>query len=148
LSDNRDRDQAIKRGGCYQFVSLDQHTAEVFYDAATAAESTAESLFDARWAKTLTAGALNLLREELMAEGKLEIFEQLKSFLTAGTIIPSYDEASLHMGLPRATVKTHVHRLRQRYREIVRREVARTVSAPHEIEEELRHLCKVLAQAA
>ncbi len=51
------------------------------------------------------------------------------------------------MGVPRATVKTHVHRLRQRYREIVRREVARTVSSPHEIDEELRYLCNVLAQA-
>ncbi len=148
LSDNWDREQAIRRGGGHQFVSLDPETAEAFYDAAAASDSEAEHLFELRWAKRLTAGALNSLREELQAEGKLKLFEQLKSFLIGGSVIPSYDEASARMGLPRATLKTHVHRLRQRYREIVRREIARTVSAPHEIDEELRYLCNVLAEAA
>ena len=148
LSDNWDRDQAIKRGGDFQFVSLDQETAEAFYDAAAASDSTAERVFELRWAKSLTSGALDSLRQEFQAEGKLKLFEQLKSFLTGGSILPSYDEASARTGLPRATTKTHVHRLRQRYREIVRREIARTVSVPHEIDEELRYLCNVLAEAA
>jgi len=147
LADNWDREQAIRRGGGYQFVSLDQQTAEAFYDAANASDSTAEGLFELRWAKSLTAGALNSLREELRAEGKIKLFEQLKNFLIGGTVLPSYDEASARIGIPRATVKTHVHRLRQRYREIVRREVARTVSSPHEIDEELHYLCNTLAQA-
>ncbi len=148
LADDRDREQAIKRGGDYKFVSLDQETAEAFYDAASVADSTAESLFELRWAKSLTAGALNSLREELQAEGKLDLFQQLKNFLTGGSVLPSYDDASARTGLPRATVKTHVHRLRQRYREIVRREIARTVSAPHEIDEELHYLCNILSEAA
>ena len=148
LADNWDRNQAIRRGGGYQFISLDPETAEAFYDAASAPDSTAERLFELRWAKSLTAGALNSLRNELQAEGKLKLFEQLKSFLAGGSVLPSYNDASARTGLPRATVKTHVHRLRQRYREIVRREIARTVSAPHEIDEELRYLCSVLAEAA
>jgi len=148
LSDNWDRDRAIKRGGDCRFVSLDQETAEAFYDAATAFDSTAERLFELRWAKTLTTGALNSLREELQMEGKLSLFDQLKEFLTGGSVLPSYDKASARTRLPRATVKTHVHRLRQRYREIVRREIARTVSASHEIDEELHYLCNVLVQAA
>ncbi len=148
LADNWDREQAIRRGGGYRFVSLDQGTAESFYDVASASDSTAEHLFELRWAKSLTAGALDSLRQELHAEGKARLFEQLKNFLTGGNVLPSYDEASAQTGLPRATVKTHVHRLRQRYREIVRREVARTVSSPHEIDEELRYLCNVLAEAA
>jgi DNA-directed RNA polymerase specialized sigma24 family protein len=148
LADNWDREQAIRRGGGYRFVSLDQGTAESFYDVASASDSTAEHLFELRWAKSLTAGALDSLRQELHAEGKAELFEQLKNFLTGGDVLPSYDEASAQTSLPRATVKTHVHRLRQRYREIVRREVARTVSSPHEIDEELRYLCNILAQAA
>jgi RNA polymerase sigma-70 factor (ECF subfamily) len=148
LADNWDRKQAIRRGGGYQFVSLDWETAEAFYDAETASDSTAERLFELRWAKTLTAGALNSLRLELQAEGKIQLFEQLKSFLAGGSVLPSYDDASVRTGLPRATVKTHVYRLRQRYREIVRREVARTVSAPHEVDDELHYLCNVLAQAA
>ena len=148
LSDNWDRGRAVKRGGDFEFVSLDQETAESFYDAASAADSTAESLFDVRWAKTLTSGALNSLRWELHAEGKTEIFEQLKSFLIGGSVLPSYGEASTRTGLPAATVKTHVHRLRLRYRELVRREVARTVSGPHQVDEELHYLCSVLADAA
>jgi len=148
VADNWDRNQAIKRGGDYQFVSLDQEMAEAFYDAVSASDSTAERLFELRWAKSVTAGALNSLHQELQVEGKLKLFEQLKDFLTGGNVLPSYDDASARTGLPRATVKTHVHRLRQRYREIVRREIARTVSAPHEIDEELRYLCSVLADAA
>jgi RNA polymerase sigma-70 factor (ECF subfamily) len=148
LSDKWDRDRAVKRGGHYEFVSLDQQTAEAFYDLASVGDATAESLFDVRWAKMLTAGALNSLREELRNEGALGLFEQLKDFLTGGTVLPSYDEASARTGLPRATVKTHVHRLRERCRAIVRREIARTVSVPHEVDEELRYLCNVLAQAA
>ena len=148
LSDNWDRDQAIKRGGDCQFISLNQETAEAFYDPANASDSTAERVFELRWAKRLTANALNSLREELKAEGKTKLFEELKNFLAGGSELPSYDCASARMSLPRATVKTHVHRLRQRYREIVRREIARTVSAPQEIDEELRYLCDVLAQAA
>jgi RNA polymerase sigma factor (sigma-70 family) len=148
LADNRDREQALRRGGAYQIIPLDEDTAEAFYDTATASDSTAEHLFELRWAKTLTTGALNSLRQELQAEGKLKLFEQLKNFLAGGSAIPSYDEASARSGVPKATVKTHVYRLRQRYREIVRREIARTVCAPHEIDEELRYLCSVLAEAA
>jgi RNA polymerase sigma factor (sigma-70 family) len=148
LSDDWDRERAIRRGGGYQFVSLGQETAEAFYDAASVSDSPAEHLFEIRWAKSLTASALNSLREELQAEGKAKLFEELKSFLIGGNVLPSYDEASARLGLPRATVKTHVHRLRQRYREIVRREVARTVSSPHEIDEELHYLCNILAQGA
>jgi len=148
LADNWDREQAIRRGGGYRFVSLDEGTAESFYDVASAADSTAEHLFELRWAKSLTAGALDSLRQELQAEGKAKLFEQLKNFLAGGDVLPSYDEASAQTGLPRATVKTHVHRLRQRYREIVRREVARTVSSPHEIDEELHYLCNILVQVA
>ena len=146
LADNWDREQAIRRGREYQFVSLDQETAEAFYDIASASDATAERLFELRWAKSLTASALNSLRQELQAEGKVQLFEELKTFLTGGSVLPSYDEASARTGLPRATVKTHVHRLRLRYREIVRREVARTVSSSHEIDEELRYLCNALAQ--
>lgn len=148
LANDWDRVQAVRRGGDYQFVPLDQKTAEALYDAAGALDSTAERLFDSRWAKTLAGCALNSLRFELKAEGKLELFEQLKNFLTGDSVTPSYDEASARTGLPRATVKTHVHRLRQRYREIVRREIARTVSSPHEVDDELHYLYNVLAQAA
>jgi len=148
LANDWDREQTLKRGGDYQFVSLNGETAEAFYDAAGAPDSTAERLFDLRWATTLTTGALNSLRQELEADDKVKLFEQLSDFLTGGSVIPSYDEASACTGLSRATVKTHVHRLRLRYREIVRREVARTVSSPDEIDQELHYLCNILAESA
>jgi RNA polymerase sigma-70 factor (ECF subfamily) len=148
LADNWDHDRAKRRGGGYQLVPLDLETAEAFYDTATAPDLTAERVFELRWAKRLTASALDSLREELLSEGKIDLFEQLKSFLTGGSVIPSYEEVAARTGVNVATLKTHVHRLRQRYREIVRREIARTVSAPHEIDEELSHLCNVLAEAA
>jgi RNA polymerase sigma-70 factor (ECF subfamily) len=148
LANDWDREQALRRGGDCQFVSLDSETAETFYDAAGAPDLTAERLFDLRWATTLTTGALNSLRQELEGEGKVKLFEQLSSFLIGGSFIPSYDEVSASTGLPRATVKTHVHRLRLRYREIVRGEVGRTVSSPDEIDEELRYLCNILVETA
>jgi RNA polymerase sigma-70 factor (ECF subfamily) len=148
LANDWDREQALRRGGDYQFVSLNSETAEAFYNAAGAPDSTAERLFDLRWATTVTTGALNSLRQELQTEGKVKLFEQLSSFLTGGNLIPSYDEVSARTGLPRATVKTHVHRLRLRYREIIRAEIARTVSSPEEIDEELRYLCNILIEAA
>ena len=141
------REQALKRGGDYHFVSLNSEVAEEFYDAAVAPESTAEHLFDLSWATTLTTGALISLRQEMQSEGKLKLFEQLSDFLTGGSVIPSYDEVSTSSGIPRATVKTHVHRLRLRYREIVRGEVARTVSSPDAIDEELHYLCHILVEA-
>ena len=147
LANDWDRTQAIRRGGNYEFVPLDQKAAEAIYDSGGASDSTAERLFDSRWAKTLAGHSLNSLKDELRAAGKLELFEQLKTFLAGDSVIPSYDEASARTGLPRATVKTQVHRLRQRYREIVRCEVARTVSSPHEIDDELHYLYNVLAQA-
>ena len=147
LANDWDREQALRRGGDYQFISLNTETAEIFYEAAGALDSTAERLFDLRWATTLTTGALNSLRQELEVEGKVKLFDQLSSFLTGGSVVPSYDEVSARVGLPRATVKTHVHRLRLRYREIVRGEVARTVSSPDEIDEELHYLCNILAES-
>ena len=146
LADNWDREQAIRRGRDYQFVSLDEQVAEAFYDASSASESTAERLFELRWAKSLTTVHSILYVKNCRPKAKLDVFDGLKNFLTGGSVLPSYDEASARMGVPRATVKTHVHRLRQRYREIVRREVARTVSSPHDIDQELRYLCNALAQ--
>ena len=148
LANDWDRSQAIRRGGEYRFVSLDVKTAEALYDTAGASDATAERLFDSGWAKTLAGCALRSLRFELKAEGKLELFEQLKTFLAGDSAILSYDEASTRTGLPRGTIKTHVHRLRQQYREIVRREIARTVSSPNEVDDELHYLYQVLAQDA
>src|SRR5215831_2546357 len=99
LADNWDHDHAKRRGGGYQFIPLDLETAEAFYDGATAPDMPAERVFELRWAKRLTGGALNSLRDELSSEGKSQLFEQLKSFLTGGSVIPSYEEVAGRTGL-------------------------------------------------
>src|SRR5215831_14791701 len=71
LANDWDRNRAIRRGGGYQFIALNPEIAEAFYDAASASNSTAEHVFELRWAKSLTAGALNSLREDLQTEGKI-----------------------------------------------------------------------------
>ena len=81
LANDWDRTQAIQRGGNYQFVPLDQKTAEAIYDTGGASDLTAERLFDSRWAKTLAGRSLNSLKDELRAKDKAELFEQLKTFL-------------------------------------------------------------------
>src|SRR5262249_17843351 len=88
LANDWDREQALKRGGEYQFVSLNSETAEAFYDGVSVPDSTADCLFDLRWATTLMTGAFNSLRQELEAEGKVELFEQVSSFLTGGSVLP------------------------------------------------------------
>ena len=99
LANDWDREQTLRRGGDCQFVSLNSETAEAFYDAATAPDSTAERLFDLRWATRLTTSALNSLRQELEAEDKVKLLEQFSGFLTGGSVIPSYDEVSARTGL-------------------------------------------------
>lgn len=148
LSDEWDRNRAFKRGGSYQFIELDADTAEKLFDLTTAGELPADRLFDLRWAKALTTGALDQLRQEFEAKRESALFDQLKVFLTSASNIPSYEVVAARTGLPVGTIKTHVHRLRQRYRELVRGEIARTVSSPHEINQELSHLLTVLAEAA
>jgi len=89
--------------------------------------------------------ALKHLREEAEAHGKGQVFDELKSFLT--TEASSYENVATRLKIPLAAVKTAIHRLRANFRTIVRREVARTVSSPTEIEDELRYLSSVLACA-
>jgi RNA polymerase sigma-70 factor (ECF subfamily) len=105
----------------------------------------AERLFDLRWAATVVEQAVRRLREECESQGKLRAFEAMRSCLGAEREDVSYPTLSQTLGVPEATVKRLVHRLRQRYRTLLREEVAETVADPAEIDDEIRHLCGVLA---
>jgi RNA polymerase sigma-70 factor (ECF subfamily) len=93
----------------------------------------------------LLDAVVNLVRREYEAQGQAALFEQLKFCLTGERSALPYAELASRLAMPEATVKTKVHRLRQRYRALLRAEVANTVATPGEIEEELRHLLRVLA---
>jgi DNA-directed RNA polymerase specialized sigma24 family protein len=139
LAHAAERAHAQKRGGGCQFVYLDDDTAERDYQLAAPEGITAEKVFEARWAATLIGVALGRLRGELESEGKGRLFEALQGFLL-GNEEASYQQMADSLGLSLGTLKTAIHRLRSRYRTLLREEVARTVSAPGEVDEELRCL--------
>ena len=146
LSDQADQARRIKRGGGKEFVQLDAEEAEQRYRLEPAEHLTAEKMFDARWAMTLLAQALDKLRQEYATEGKTSIFEALKVFLDPANSAapPSYNDVAGRLQVSSGAVKTLIHRLRKRYTALMREEVGRTVSDPTEIDEEIHALCDAL----
>ena len=140
LSDQRRRGQALKRGGGQQFISLDLVGAEGRFQSEALEAASADQLFDRRWAVTILEQALERLRSECAADGRIDVFEQLKSFVTGARGPSSYAEAGARLGLGAGAVKSAIFRLRHRYHELVREEVAHTVAAPEEVEDELRYM--------
>ena len=144
LAHAAERAGAGKRGGDCQWVSLDDDAAEERYQLAAPDGMTAEKLFEARWAAALVEATLVRLRCEMESEGKGNLFEALKGFLM-GRDDSSYQRAANALNLSRGALKTAIHRLRGRYRGLLREEVARTVATPAEVDEELRYLRAALS---
>jgi RNA polymerase sigma factor (sigma-70 family) len=149
LSVETQRAHRFKRGGQYQFISLDVETAETRYRLEPADYLTAEKVFEARWALTLLKHAKTILRQEYATRGKESVFDTLSTFvgIMESESGGSYEEAAKALNVGVGTVKTLIHRLRKRYLAVVREEVARTVSNPAEIEDEIRTLCDALIAA-
>jgi len=138
------RGQAAKRGGGQTLLSVDATTAEGRYSSEPVDHVTPENLYEQRWAAALLAQVLARLREELSAAGKQELFDALKGFISDETSLKSYREVAIPLGMTEGAVRVTAHRLRERYRELLRLEVANTVAGPNEVDEELRHLTAVL----
>ena len=143
LANEQHRSQATKRGGARPLVALDALDAEERYAIEPVDRLSADKLYDRRWALTLLEQVLARLQQEQMDAGRGEVFERLKTFLTAGGG-PSYAELASQLGLTQGAVKVAVHRLRQRYRLLLDDELANTVSSPEEVEVERRHLLEAL----
>jgi RNA polymerase sigma factor (sigma-70 family) len=133
-----------RRGGGYEIVSLDEQNTELRYRAEAVDESSPEKAYERQWALTLLQQVLDRLGLEFFAPGKAEVFKELKVFLS-GEKGGSYAEIGARLGMTESAVKVAVHRLRQRYRELLRLEIANTVSRPEAIEDELRHLIAALS---
>jgi RNA polymerase sigma factor (sigma-70 family) len=146
LSNEYQRENAIKRGGKIDFVPVDFSDGEDRYSREPADSLTPEKIFDANWAMTLLARAIERLKEEYSAQGKGRIFETLRPFLDLSGIAraPTYEVAAEELKITGAGVKTLIHRLRKRYSDILREAVAQTVSDPNEIDDEIRSLCEAL----
>ena len=106
---------------------------------------TADKIFERNWALTLLDEVLKHVREDFQSEGKLDLFEALKSTLTGEKNAQPYSEIAAKLGMREGAVKVAVHRLRHRYRDALRAEIAATVANPEEVDEELRHLFAALS---
>jgi RNA polymerase sigma-70 factor (ECF subfamily) len=137
------RVRAQKRGGGQPAFSLDEARAEERYKLEPLDESSPEKIFDRRWAFTVLDQAAARLRAEHEGAGKGELYSSLKGFVSADGAI-SYEEAARRLGLTQSAVKSAIHRLRQRYQELIREEIAQTVTSASEIDEEIRYLLSVI----
>jgi RNA polymerase sigma-70 factor (ECF subfamily) len=144
LVDEWKRARAEKRGGL-KIVSLDAQTAETRFRHEPLETATPETIFERNWALALLETVFQRLQEEYETAGKGELFRRLKFCLTANRSVIPYAQLSAGLKMSEGNLKVTVHRLRQRYRELLRAEVANTVSDPTEIEPELRYLFQALA---
>jgi RNA polymerase sigma-70 factor (ECF subfamily) len=151
LHDQVDKRHARKRGGDLRFVSWDDWMAEApshFSIPEQESEKwSPERIFDVRWAATVVERALRRLGDECEKHGRRRVFDVLSGSLTAEREDVSYATFARILGLQEKAVKNLVHRLRERYRKLLREEVAQTVGGANEIDDELRYLCAVLSAA-
>jgi DNA-directed RNA polymerase specialized sigma24 family protein len=146
LLNEHERAVAGKRGGGRAHVPFDGEKAEDRYRLEAADYQTPDKLFDRAWAVNLIETARRSLEEECALEGKRELFEQLKHTLSGDTGFATYAEIGVRLGLAEGGVKSAVHRLRRRYRELLREQIAQTVPDDQALEEELRDLLAVFLE--
>ncbi len=129
-----------KRGGGATALSLDWSAADTQFQVASTTEPSPDKAFDREWAIALLGKVVERLQSECEAEGRAKQFAELKVFLTAGKGALSHADAAKKLGLDEPAVRVIVHRLRKRYRELLRAEIANTLSDPSQVDEEMRAL--------
>jgi RNA polymerase sigma-70 factor (ECF subfamily) len=140
-----EKGQAHKRGGHCQIIPWEAQAGESRYTLEPADHATADKAFDRRWALVLLEKVVDRLRADYAAGGRAELFDRLKPALTGEKGLPPYAELARRMGLTEGALKVAVHRLRQRYGELLREEIAQTVASPDEIQDELHCLFEALS---
>jgi RNA polymerase sigma factor (sigma-70 family) len=140
LANEWDRANRQKRGGGATLLSLDWQSADERYHIDPADNLGPDKLYDRTWAVTLLERVITRLRNECAAEGKAQLFQHLRAFLMLGADAIPYAQAAAELGLSEGAVRTSVHRLRRRYRELLREDVAQTLTESGQIEEEIRAL--------
>ena len=149
LSADRSYRSRQKRGGSEMMIYLDSpqfdHVAEKNDGAlATAAPLDEERLFEWNWAAALVGRAMEALAAEYRSGPKARVFAELRPFLTGGVGLPTHEETAARLRLPEETLRSHLFRMRARYRALLRAEVLRTVPQEGDIDQELRYLCRIL----
>jgi RNA polymerase sigma factor (sigma-70 family) len=144
LTNERSRAMAIKRGEGQQLIPLEAMRESERASFEPTDTSTADQIYERRWALALLDQVLTRLGDEYHAAGNMILFERLKTLLTNEPDRPSQAQIADELGMTENAVKQAFHRLRERYRQLLREEIAHTVIAPGDIEDELRHLIAVL----
>ena len=145
LFNEYDRVRALKRGGGRQIVSIEEYLPEAEAAMLATSHLSDAGCYDLVWASNIVTRAWQRLQNEFVAEGKAESLEELRPFVAGGSITPpNQEEAAARLGVPIATLRTWLSRLRQRFRESLRAEVASTVSDSADVDGELRHLYQIL----
>ncbi|MBI4659872.1 MAG: sigma-70 family RNA polymerase sigma factor [Verrucomicrobia bacterium] len=140
LANEWHRARRQKRGGGAQLFSLDEEAAEGRYQLDPADASTPDKIFERRWAETILSRALDRLRQECDGSEKTRRFDEVKTFLLGEKGTDTLAGAAARLNLSLAAAKGLVHRLRRRFREGIRDEIAQTVARPEEIDQEIRDL--------
>jgi len=149
LSDAADKERTLKRGGAQIFLPLHEEQAQEAESLfqTYSGMSNEDRLFDRSWAEALVAAALERLSADYKGEAKEQLFNELRMFVAGGADpLPSYVELGQRLGIAESTLRSHVTRLRARYREALRTEVRRTVDTEKQVDQELRELLHVLTE--
>jgi hypothetical protein len=144
LANEYDRNQTLKRGGGKQLVSLEDRLAATEAALASLTHLDDTASYDQAWLTTLVSRAWQRLECECVAEGKARILQELEPHLRGGSLLPEQQEIAARLKISFGTLRTILRRLRLRYRDILRQEVARSVSDPSQIDDELRYLHRLL----
>jgi len=144
LLDQEGRRFAEKRGGRDRIMALDCIDLERRFGAELSTHETPEAIFDRSWAQSLVARVMDDVRDAMDREGQSPLFDQLKPFLPGNDETISYSELASKLGTTEGALKVAVHRLRRKYREIFRAEIAHLVSDPGEVDDEVRYLLRAL----
>jgi len=145
LANEWDKTKTLKRGGHTWIVPLEMETAESRYSQVPAAASTPEQVFEKQWALALLESVLTQLRDDYARDDKLALFDALKPCLVGSRESQPYVELAARLDKSPGAVKTAVSRLRERYRARLKNEISHTVASPTEVDDELRHLFRVLS---
>jgi RNA polymerase sigma-70 factor (ECF subfamily) len=140
LANEWDRARAQKRGGGQAVIALDALSEEARCRLEPADNASPDKVYDRQWALTVLEQALKRLRTECAEGGRERMFDELKQFLTGDAPAKSHAEIGVKCGMSEGAVKVAVHRMRRRYRDLLREEVAQTVATPEEIDGEIRQL--------
>jgi RNA polymerase sigma factor (sigma-70 family) len=145
LIDEWNKANCAKRGGGRPLISLDAEETETRFQAEPADNRSPDKVFGRRWAVVVLDRALGQLQSEFVAAGRGPVFEELKTCLTGEDNENTYAEIGRRLGLTEGNFKVTVHRLKQRYRELLRQEIALTVDGPEAIDQEMRDLIAALS---